>query len=106
VRSQPSFEKIESLLPIRCRDQGKAFLYQRGEQKADQRGIVVDDKDAGLVGRFASNRGIFPHLKTVSTAHAAHKLTCAKANPLWEAAEQLKLGELELVELNAFLASV
>src|SRR4029077_18157779 len=41
-----------------------------------------------------------------ATYKAAHKLTCAKANPLWEAAERLKLGELELVELNAFLATV
>jgi hypothetical protein len=41
-----------------------------------------------------------------ATYKTAHKLTCAKANPLWEAAEQLKLGELQLVELNAFLASV
>lgn len=41
-----------------------------------------------------------------ATFKAAHKLTCAKANPLWEAAERLKLGELELAELNAFLASV
>jgi uncharacterized protein involved in exopolysaccharide biosynthesis len=41
-----------------------------------------------------------------ATYKAAHKLTCAKANPLWETAEQLKLGELQLVELNAFLASV
>jgi hypothetical protein len=37
---------------------------------------------------------------------AAHRLVCAKANPLFEAAERLKLGELELAELNAFLTSV
>ena len=41
-----------------------------------------------------------------ATYKSAHKLICAKANPLFEAAERLKLGELELVELNAFLASV
>jgi hypothetical protein len=41
-----------------------------------------------------------------ATYKAAHKLICAKANPLFEAAERLKLGELELVELNALLASV
>jgi hypothetical protein len=41
-----------------------------------------------------------------ATYKAAHRLTCAKANPLFEAAERLKLGELELAELNAFLASV
>ena len=66
MRTQPSFEEIESLLTISCRDQGKAFLHERGEQKADQRGIVFDDKNAGLVGGYASNRGIFPHPKNVS----------------------------------------
>jgi hypothetical protein len=41
-----------------------------------------------------------------ATYKAAHKLTCAKANPLWEAAERLKLGELQLAEINALLATV
>ena len=76
MRPQPSFEKIEGLLTIGCRDQGKAFRYERGEQKADQCGIVVDNQDAGLVRRNASYRGIFPHPKNVSSGHSAHKLTC------------------------------
>jgi hypothetical protein len=41
-----------------------------------------------------------------ATYKAAHKLISAKANSLFEAAERLKVGELELVELNALLASV
>src|SRR5262249_62407689 len=35
---------------------------------------------------------------------SAHKAQCAKANPVTEAAERLKLSELELVELQALLA--
>ena len=76
MRTQPSFEEIESLLTIGGRDQGKAFRHESGEQKTDQRGIIVDDKDAGFVGGYASNRGIFPHSKNVSRGHGAHKLTC------------------------------
>jgi hypothetical protein len=37
---------------------------------------------------------------------SAHKLMCAKANPLVEASEQLRLGELQLAELNALLAAL
>jgi len=76
VGTQPSFEEIESLLTIGGRDQGEAFRHERGEQEADQRGIIVDDKDARFVGRFTSNREVFPHAKNVSRGHSAHKLTC------------------------------
>jgi hypothetical protein len=37
---------------------------------------------------------------------SAHKAQCAKANPVNEAAERLKLSELELVELQALLAGL
>jgi hypothetical protein len=41
-----------------------------------------------------------------ATYKSAHKAQCAKANPVNEAAERLKLGELELAELQALLASL
>lgn len=37
---------------------------------------------------------------------AAHPLICAKANPATEAAERLRLGTLQLNELNALLAAL
>lgn len=41
-----------------------------------------------------------------ATYKSSHKASCAKANPVTEAAERLKLGELELAELNALLTRV
>jgi len=41
-----------------------------------------------------------------ATYKSAHRALCAKANPASEAAERLKLGQLELAELQAFLASI
>jgi hypothetical protein len=41
-----------------------------------------------------------------ATYKAAHKALCAKANPASEAAERLKLGQLQLAELRAFLAAI
>jgi hypothetical protein len=41
-----------------------------------------------------------------ATYKAAHKALCAKTNPASEAAERLKLAQLQLAELQAFLAAL
>jgi hypothetical protein len=41
-----------------------------------------------------------------ATYKAAHRALCAKANPVTEATERLKLGQLQLAELQAFLRTI
>jgi hypothetical protein len=41
-----------------------------------------------------------------ATYKAAHRTLCARANPVSEANERLRLGQLQLAELQAFLAAI